>query len=167
MRKMILGCLLCFTFGLKAAAPMRIMILDGESAGAYHQWQLVTSVLKRQLDETGLFQVDVVTAPPARADFSSFKPDFKKYQAVVFNYDAPDERWAGELKGAFEKYVSDGGGFVSVHAADNAFAGWTAFNEMIGIGGWRGRNEKAGPLWYYKDGKLVSDNAPGAAGPFS
>src|SRR5436190_1832055 len=35
---------------------------------------------------------------------------------------------------------------------------------MIGVGGWRNRTEKAGPLWYYKDGKLVSDNAPGAAG---
>jgi len=35
---------------------------------------------------------------------------------------------------------------------------------MIGIGGWRGRNEKSGPLWYYKDGKLVSDTSPGNAG---
>jgi type 1 glutamine amidotransferase len=35
---------------------------------------------------------------------------------------------------------------------------------MIGIGGWRGRNEKSGPLWYFKDGKLVSDNSPGNAG---
>ena len=25
-----------------------------------------------------------------------------------------------------------------------------AFNEMIGIGGWRGRTEKSGPLWFYK-----------------
>jgi type 1 glutamine amidotransferase len=35
---------------------------------------------------------------------------------------------------------------------------------MIGIGGWRERTEKAGPLWYYKDGKLLSDNTPGRAG---
>src|SRR5436190_19766356 len=35
---------------------------------------------------------------------------------------------------------------------------------MIGVGGWRNRTEKAGPLWYLKDGKLVSDTAPGAAG---
>jgi type 1 glutamine amidotransferase len=35
---------------------------------------------------------------------------------------------------------------------------------MIGVGGWRGRNEKSGPFWYYKDGKLTSDNTPGAAG---
>ena len=51
-----------------------------------------------------------------------------------------------------------------MHAADNAFAGWPAFNEMIGVGAWRGRTEKAGPFWYFKDGKLVSDPTPGNAG---
>jgi type 1 glutamine amidotransferase len=53
---------------------------------------------------------------------------------------------------------------VSVHATDNAFAGWQAFNEMIGVGGWRGRTEKSGPYWFYRDGKLVSDATPGPAG---
>jgi uncharacterized protein len=149
---------------LFSATPIHVMLLDGESGGPYHQWQLVTQVLKKQLDETGLFQVDVVTAPPAGSDFSKFKPDFAKYQVVVWNYDAPDERWPTDLKASFEKYVMDGGGFVSVHAADNAFPNWTAFNEMIGVGGWRGRNEKSGPLWYLNNGKLVSDNAAGPAG---
>ena len=124
----------------------------------------MTPVLKKQLDETGLFQVDVVTAPPAGGDFTSFKPDFAKYQVVVFNYDAPDDRWPAALKASFEKYMQDGGGFVSVHAADNAFPNWVAFNEMIGIGGWRNRTAAAGPLWYYKDGKVISDTTQGRAG---
>ena len=158
------GTVLFGAFASRAATPVRVMILDGESGGPYHKWQLVTLVLKKELDETGLFQVDVVTAPPAGGDFSGFKPDFAKYQAVVFNYDAPDDRWPAPLKAAFEKYVQEGGGFVSIHAADNAFPRWTAFNEMIGVGGWRERTEKAGPLWYFKDGKLVSDNTPGRAG---
>jgi uncharacterized protein len=140
------------------------MLLDGESGGPYHQWQLVTSVLKKELDETGLFKVDVVTAPPAGGDFAKFKPDFASYPVVIFNYDAPDDRWPAALKTSFEDYVRNGGGFVSVHASDNAFPGWTAFNEMIGVGGWRDRTEKTGPLWYYKDGKVVSDTAPGRAG---
>src|SRR5437016_144797 len=148
----------------QSAAPIRVMILDGESAGPYHRWQVVTPVLKKQLDETGLFQVDVVTAPPAGGDFSTFNPAFARYKAVVLNYDAPDERWPASVKASFEEYVKNGGGLVIVHAADNAFAGWKAFNDMIGIGGWRGRNEHAGPMWYYKDGKLTSDSAPGSAG---
>jgi type 1 glutamine amidotransferase len=147
-----------------AADPIHVMILDGESAGTYHKWQLVTPVLKKQLEETGLFQVDVVTAPPAGTDFSAFHPDFSTYAVIVWNYDAPDQRWPVELKTAFENYVRGGGGFVSVHASDNAFPNWAAFNEMIGVGGWRGRTEKDGPFWYYKDGNLASDPAPGAAG---
>ena len=160
----VAGVVLLCAVGSRAADPVRVMLLDGESAGNYHQWKLVTPVLKKQLDETALFQVDVVTAPPVGGDFSAFNPDFSKYQVVVFNYDAPDDRWPAGVKAAFEKYVQDGGGFVSVHAADNAFPNWVAFNEMIGVGGWRNRTEKAGPLWYYKDGKLVSDTAPGRAG---
>ena len=88
----------------RAAAPIRVMLLDGESGGPYHQWQLTTRVLKKQLDETGLFEVDVVTAPPAGSSFSAFKPAFTNFQAVVLNYDAPDERWPADLKTAFEQY---------------------------------------------------------------
>jgi hypothetical protein len=146
-----------------AADPVRVMLLDGESAGAYHKWKLVTPVLKKQLDETGLFQVDVVTAP-ADGNLSAFRPDFARYAAVVWNYDAPDERWPAEVKASFEKYAREGGGVVIVHAADNAFPNWTAFNEMIGMGGWRGRTEKHGPYWYYKDGKLTPDPASGPTG---
>jgi hypothetical protein len=51
-----------------------------------------------------------------------------------------------------------------VHAADNAFAGWAAFNEMIGVGGWRGRTEKTGPHWFVRNGTLTSDPSPGPAG---
>jgi mono/diheme cytochrome c family protein len=148
----------------RAAAPVRIMLLDGESAGTYHKWQLTTPVLKKELDETGLFQVDVVTAPSAGSSFAAFRPELPKYQAVVLNYDAPDERWPGDLKASFERYVSGGGGLVIVHASDNAFPGWTAFNNMIGVGGWRERTEKAGPFWFFKDGKLTSDTTSGRAG---
>jgi len=148
----------------RAAPAIRAMILDGESGGPYHAWRETTPYLKRMLEETGLFQVNVVTAPPAGGDFSNFKPDWDKYQVVVFNYDAPDERWPDRLKASFEQYVRNGGGFVVVHAADNAFPKWPAYNLMIGIGGWRGRDEKSGPFWYFKDGRLAPDSSAGSAG---
>jgi uncharacterized protein len=148
----------------RGAAPVRVMILDGESAGAYHRWQVVTPVLKKMLDETHLFDVGVVTAPAAGADFGAFKPPFAQYRAIVLNYDAPDDRWPLDLKDAFDRYMRDGGGLVVVHASDNAFPGWKAYNEMIGIGGWRNRNENAGPHWYVENGKLTPDTTPGSAG---
>jgi uncharacterized protein len=147
-----------------AADPISVMILDGESAASYHDWAQTTTLLRGQLEQTGLFRVDVVTAPPAGADFSHFNPDFNRYRVVVFNYDAPDGRWPLKLQRSFEKYMKAGGGLVIVHAADNAFPGWQAFNEMTGVGGWRGRDEKAGPYWYLRDGALVADSSPGIAG---
>jgi uncharacterized protein len=147
---------------LRAAAPARVLIVDGESAGPYHRWQVTTPVLKKILDETRLFNVEVVTA--AAADATPFTPSFVRYAAIVLNYDVPDERWPPALKREFERYVEDGGGVVVVHAADNAFPGWRAFNEMIGVGGWRNRNESAGPYWFVVNGRLTADVAPGPAG---
>jgi len=150
------------TSSLRAASPIRVMLLDGESGGPYHKWALVTPVLKKELEDAGLFQVDVVTAPPKGSDLSSFKPEFSKYQVIVSNYDAAE--WPADLKASFEQYMKNGGGLVTVHAADNAFGQWAEYNKMIGIGGWRGRNEASGPLWFFKDGKLASDTTPGNAG---
>lgn len=165
MRKALFGSLVMFLMlSAQAAPPIKVMLLDGEQGGPYHAWEQTTPYLKKMLEEAGPFQVEVVTAPPKGGDFTNFKPDFGKYKVVVSNYDVPDERWSDELKGAFEKYMSGGGGLVSVHAADNAFPNWKAYNLMIGIGGWRGRNEKSGPYWYMKDGKLISDPTPGGAG---
>lgn len=147
-----------------AATPIRVMLLDGESGGPWHKWRLTTPVLKKALEDAGLFTVDVVTAPAAEGTLTGFNPPFGDYGVIVMNYDAPDERWPADLKAAFESYVAGGGGLVIVHAADNAFSGWPEFNEMIGVGGWRGRTEKSGPFWYMENGKLVSSDAPGDAG---
>ena len=158
----ILAAVLAVWSTAASAAPIKVMILDGASAAAYHDWKLGTQIMKRELDETGLFAVTVITAPPADGDFSSFHPDFGQYQVVVLNYDSQD--WPAPLKAAFESYMKNGGGLVVVHGADNAFPDWPAFNEMTGVGGWRKRDAPAGPKWYYQNGKLTSDAAPGPAG---
>jgi uncharacterized protein len=139
-----------------------VLIIDGQSGGPYHDWKLTSQVLKKELDETGLFQVTISTSPQFGGDFSNFHPRFAEYKAIVWNYDAPD--WPENLRRELEDYMQNGGGMVVVHAADNSFPDWPAYNQMIGIGGWRNRNEKSGPLWYFKDGKLISNTAPGNAG---
>jgi hypothetical protein len=130
-----------------ASDKIRVLLLDGESGGPYHNWQLITPILKFELEETGLFAVTVATALTSKGDLTAFKPEFAKYQVVVSNLDSP--QWPDELRSEFETFVRNGGGFVVVHAADNAFPDWSAYNQMTGIGGWRGRNEK------------TTDEAPG------
>src|ERR1700761_5296050 len=95
-------------------SPIRVLLLDGQSAGTYHNWQLTTPVLKKELEDTGLFQVTVATAPAWGGDFSNFKPEFSKYQVIVSNYDAPD--WPADLRSQLEQFVQGGGGLVVVHA---------------------------------------------------
>jgi len=121
-------------------------------------------LLKKYLEETGLFQVDVATTPDKGGDMGAFKPDFSKYKVIVSNYNG--EPWSKETADAFEKYVRNGGGFVSVHAADNSFPDWPAYNEMIGLGGWGNRTEKHGPYVYWDDksAKPVRDTAAGPGG---
>ena len=88
-----------------------------------------------------------------------FKPDFAKYGVVVSNYNG--EEWSDETKKAFEDYVKNGGGFVSVHAADNSFPNWEEYNKMIAVGGWGGRNDKSGTMLRWRDGKIEHDTKGG------
>lgn len=149
---------LVFTLGAHAA-PIKVLLVDGQNN---HDWKNTSPVLKQILEENGFATVDVATAPVKGTDISSFAPNFAAYQVVVSNYNGA--LWSPATQEAFEKYVSGGGGFVSVHAANNSFSEWKAYNEMIGVGGWGGRNEKSGPLLRLRDGKWTEDTTPGGAG---
>lgn len=136
----------------RAGEPMKALIVDGQNN---HKWQVTTPILKAALESSGLFVVDVATSPAKGQDMAGFKPDFAKYAVVVSNYNG--DEWSAETKKAFEDYVKNGGGFVAVHAADNPFPKWRAYNEMIAVGGWGGRNDASGPMLRWRDGKQVTD----------
>ncbi|MEM9645989.1 MAG: family 16 glycoside hydrolase, partial [Planctomycetota bacterium] len=91
-------------------------------------------------------------------------PEFSDYDVFVSNYNGMP--WNQATQDKFEKYVSTGGGFVSVHAADNAFPQWSAYNRMTGLGGWGNRNEKSGPYvrWNDEEQRFVRDTSPGRGG---
>ncbi|HID76170.1 MAG TPA: ThuA domain-containing protein [Planctomycetaceae bacterium] len=142
-----------------AAAPYKALIVDGQNA---HDWKSTTPVLKRLLEETGLFTVDVATSPPRGADMGGFKPNFAAYDVVVCNYQG--DPWPEETKRAFVEYVNSGGWVVVYHFACAAFPDWKEYNEIIGLGGWGRRNEKWGPYVRWRDGKIVRDMTPGRGG---
>lgn len=143
-----------------AAGPMKALLIDGQNN---HQWQQTSPVLKKILEDSGLFTVDIATAPAKGQDMSTFHPEFSKYAVVISNYNG--EPWSKETNDAFEAYVRKGGGFVSYHAADNAFPEWKEYNQMIAVGGWGGRKEEtAGIRLRFRDGKTVTDNTPGPCG---
>lgn len=142
-----------------AAASRKVLIVDGQNN---HNWQATTPVLKKLLEETGLFAVDVATTPPKGGDMSAFRPNFAGYRVVVSNYNGED--WPKETQAAFEKFVRDGGGLVVYHAANNPFPEWKAFNEMIVLGGWGNRTPQSGPYLRMREGKTVREDKPGPSG---
>jgi type 1 glutamine amidotransferase len=141
------------------AAALRALIIDGQNN---HDYKSTTPHLKKVLEETGLFTVDIATTPGKGGDMSTFKPKFSDYRVIISNYSG--QPWSQETMDAFTAYVRGGGGFVSVHAADNSFPNWKEYNEMIAIGGWEGRNEKSGPYLRLRDGKFVHDITVGTGG---
>jgi len=145
-----------------AAEPLKALIIDGQNN--HGCWPQTTQLMKRHLERSGLFTVDVVTHAPRGVD-PAFQPRFADYAVVVSNFGHGAAAWKDETRAAFEDYVRGGGGLVVVHAADNSFPEWPAYNEMIGLGGWGNRNEKSGPYVYLReDGTLVRDDAPGPGG---
>ena len=140
-----------------ATAKLKILIVDGQNN---HDWKATTPVLKHDLESSGMFEVDVATSPPK--DTSGFRPEFSRYDAVLSNYNGV--RWPRETEQALVDYVSKGGGLIIVHAANNSFPDWKEYNEMIGLGGWGGRNERSGPYVRVRDGNIVRDTQPGPGG---
>jgi type 1 glutamine amidotransferase len=140
-------------------AKLKALIIDGQNN---HNWRETTPVLKKDLEDTGRFTVDVATSPDHGQDMSQFKPNFAAYDVIVMNYNGDD--WCEETKKAFEEYMKNGGGMVSFHAADNSFTNWAEYNKMIAVGGWGGRNKAFGPYLYWKDGKQVVDHETNGTG---
>lgn len=119
---------------LPAEEPIKVLIIDGQNN---HDWQRTTPYLKHMLEQTGRFSVYVSTTPPQGGtpeQWNGFRPQFADYDVVLSNYNG--ETWPEQQRQAFEAFVRDGGGVVNVHAANNPFPDWPAFNEMIGLA-WR------------------------------
>ncbi len=98
----------------------------------------------------------------ADALWSSWRPKFSDYNVLLSNYNG--EEWPEEVRTALVAYVKGGGGFVSYHAADNAFTSWPEYNEMIGLGGWGGRTPASGPYLRRREGVWTKVEGPGPCG---
>ncbi len=168
-----------------AKKQIKVLIIDGQNNHVV--WPKSTIMMKQYLEETNKFKVDVartqflnrsevfkkwlpfanvpqgIEGEPKRD--SSFNPDFSKYDVVISNFGWQAASWPKKTKAKFENYIKNGGGFVTVHAANNSFPKWKAYNNIIGVGGWGGRNEKDGPYVYVdKNNNIIRDNTSGLAG---
>jgi type 1 glutamine amidotransferase len=124
-----------------ADGKISVLIIDGQNN---HNWRVTTPHMKKVLEESGRFTVDVATGPakggkPAESNGTvAFPPAVSKFDVVVSNYNG--DAWPADLQKSLEENVGSGKvGLVIVHAANNSFGGWGEYNRMIGMG-WRGNN---------------------------
>lgn len=143
--------------GIAAAEDqkVRVVIIDGQHN---HNWRATTPYLKRCLEKSGRFTVDVSSnlrkgdKPGVVTPTAPFPPDLDKYDVVLSNYNGA--AWPAKFRKSFEEKLSAGKiGFVLFHAANNCFADWPAFNRMVGLA-WRS-SKAGGRLYFDEDGKLV------------
>ncbi len=121
----------------RAEEKIRVILVDGQNN---HNWKATTPVLKKELEQSGRFTVDVASnvkagekSPTATVDFP---PDLCKYDVLLSNYNGA--AWPREFQTGLEDRLRAGQiALVIVHAANNSFQDWAQFNEMIGLG-WRG-----------------------------
>jgi len=123
---------------------IRVVIIDGQNN---HDWRSTTPFLKKILQDSGRFNVDVSTAPLAKGDKRGlpkgwqavpFPPDLSKYAVVLSNYNG--EPWPKDFQRALDDNLKDGKiQLVIVHAANNSFGGWKEYRLMIGMG-WYGKD---------------------------
>ena len=134
-----------FAIAVSHAKPIQVLLLDGQNN---HNWKATTPVLIEALEAEDFSKITVSTSPPKKSPkdaWVKWRPDFKKYDAVLTNYNG--EMWPDKIQKDLVTYVEDGGAFIVVHAANNAFSGWAEYNEMIGLGGWGGRSKNQVPIF--------------------
>jgi type 1 glutamine amidotransferase len=112
--------------GATGAPPIRALIITGQNN---HNWQYTSRVHKDTLEATGRFAVDITDEP----DKTLAQPGaLGKYQVLVLDYNA-DNRWGSQAEQNFTDAVNSGTGVVAIHAANNAFKGWTEYETMLGL----------------------------------
>src|SRR5262245_51358557 len=124
------------------APKVKVILIDGQNN---HDWRSTTPVLKKILEDSGRFTVDVSSqldksdrgGKPGNVKTVDFPPDLSKYDVLLSNFNG--KSWPKGFNDSLEERLKDGKlGLVIVHAANNAFGGWKEYNQMIGMG-WRGK----------------------------
>jgi hypothetical protein len=115
--------------------PIRVLIVDGYSN---HDWRLTTALVRGILEPTGIFAVDVSTAPATEdaPEMATWRPVFANYDVVIqtCNNNRGGPMWPEAVRSDFENYVAQGGGVYVWHAGNNSFSSWAAYNDMLGLG---------------------------------
>lgn len=131
---------------------IKVLIVEGVTN---HAWEKRLNIVRAILAKDGSFDVDFTVTPSAAGDpaWNTWRPKFSDYDVVISGYNNLGglPSWPQEVKDSFAAYVHGGGGFYAFHEANNSFAEWPQYNQIIGLG-WRDKSF----------GKAITVNADGS-----
>lgn len=125
MRSMAMAVVLGLVLPALGQEAIRTLLLTGQQN---HNWRYTSRFHEETLEATGRFEVDVTDDPGAvLADAGVLA----RYQLFVMDYNGA--RWGEAAERNFAERIADGAGLVIIHASNNPFQGWEAFERMCGL----------------------------------
>lgn len=111
--------------GSSAPKKVRVLLVTGQNN---HKWKETSPHLEQFLESTGRFDVETTENPAATlAD----KAKLQNVDVLLLNYNG--QRWGEPAETNFLDAVRGGVGVSVIHAANNAFPGWTEYEKLVGI----------------------------------
>lgn len=142
--------------GATMEAETQILLVSGQNN---HDWSETNAMLLGVMKEVDSFNTTISLTPPKGSDslvWNNWDPDFASYDVVLIDYNG--EMWPQPIRERFEAYINGGGTALSVHAGNNPFPGWEAYEQMIGL---LWRNENTGYRVYMDDAGEIVRQPPG------
>lgn len=103
---------------------LHALIVSGQNN---HDCEWTTEKMQRVLEDSGRFEVRTTGDPE---QYLASSPRITEVDVFVLDYNGP--RWGEDAEQRFLEAVSAGAGVVVVHAANNAFKGWTDYETLVG-----------------------------------
>jgi type 1 glutamine amidotransferase len=123
MIPVVLAAVACFP-----QSPIPTLLVSGANN---HEWQWTSPQIAAALEETGRFVVTTTTEPAKDLADVAVAHATGKLRLIVLDYNG--DRWGEAAEKAFVQAVRAGCGVVVVHAANNAFPGWTEYEQLVGL----------------------------------
>ena len=108
-------------------SKIKTLLLTGENN---HDWTRSAPFCRDLLDGSGRFAVTLTEAPgEVLADAEAVRG----FELFFFDWNDSADALSDAAKANFEAAVDAGAGVVILHAADNGFAGWEAYERMCAL----------------------------------
>ena len=114
-----------------AAAEKRVLVytrnFTKDGKGYVHDNIAASIAMIRKLGRENGFAVEATDQPSVFTD-----PNLKNYQALVFSNSNNEAFENEEQRGAFQRFIQRGGGFVGIHSASGSERNWPYFWAVLG-----------------------------------